>query len=154
MTELILQGPFLTRRQAAARIGLPPAELVGHPELLRVSGLLEECYFAFQCRADAVGTDIGRVVLAVRSFMTDLQIADWLVRQEPNLKETSPLEWLEHRWGSSHVLKAAEHTLGASRQRGDSKPGATKSPTGGPAVRRETARADLQYSGRLRARAS
>jgi hypothetical protein len=154
MSELIMQGPFLTRRQAAALIGLPMGELSGHPELLHVSGLLEECYFAFQCRPDAVGRDIGRVVLAMRSFTSDQQIADWLVRQNPDLKETSPLEWLQRRWGSSHVMKAAEHAFDAAHQRRKSDAGAKTSPTGGPAARRETARPDQPYAGRLRAHAS
>ena len=107
MTELTLQGPFLTRRSAATHLGLQPTEVSKRPELLRITGMLQECYFAFQCRDDALGRDLGRVVLAMRGAMTDQEIADWLIRQNPHLKEISPLGWLSQRWGLTSVLTAA-----------------------------------------------
>lgn len=108
MTGLVLQGPFLTRHQAADHLATTPREVVARPELLRIHGLLQECYFAFQCRADPVGRDVGRVVLAMKGRAGDLVIADWFIRSNPQLKETAPLTWLEQRWGLPPVLRAAE----------------------------------------------
>ncbi len=113
MNELTLQGPFLTRLSAATHLGLQPSEVSKRPELLRVTGLLQECYFAFQCRDDALGRDLGRVVLAMRGSMTDQEIADWLIRQNPHLKEISPLLWLSQRWGLTSVLRAATFRVGS-----------------------------------------
>ena len=112
MNELVLKGPFLTRVQAAKALGLRSPEVVKRPELLRITGLLQECYFAFQCHPNAVGRDLGRVVLAMRGFMNDQEIADWLVRQNSQLKDVAPLGWLQQRWGLVPVLNAAELHMG------------------------------------------
>ncbi len=114
MNELTLQGPFLTRRSAATQLGLLPSEVSRRPDLLRIRGMLQECYFAFQCRDDALGRDLGRVVLAMRGSMTDQEIADWLIRQNSHLKEISPLVWLSQRWGLTSVLRAASARAGSA----------------------------------------
>lgn len=103
----MLQGPFLTRTEAARALGIRKSEVVLRPELLRVTGLLEECYFEFQCRSERVSRDLGRLVLSLRGSADDLTIADWLVRQNLQLKEVSPLVWIEQGWGLGPVLRAA-----------------------------------------------
>lgn len=107
MSTLVLQGPFLTRRQAAHALGMRTGEIVARPEMLRITGLLEECYFEFQCRSDARTLDLGRVVLSMRGWGDDLVIADWLVRQNLHLKDMTPLAWIEQGWGLGPVLGAA-----------------------------------------------
>jgi hypothetical protein len=52
--------------------------------------------------------DIGRVVLTLRGRWSDIEIADWLVRQNPDLKEITPLAWIQHGLGLHPALRAAE----------------------------------------------
>lgn len=111
MNELTLLGPFLTRRSAAARLGLLPLEVSKRPELLRITGMLQECYFAFQCRDDALGRDLGRIALAMKGAMGDQEIADWLITRNPHLKDVSPLGWLSQRWGLPSVMEAASRRI-------------------------------------------
>jgi len=108
MKTIVLQGPFLTRSQAAGALDVPRDQVRMRPDLLRVTGLLEECYFGFQCHSNGLATDLARVVLSMRGPMSDLVIADWLVRPNLELKDLAPLTWLERGGDPESVLLAAK----------------------------------------------
>lgn len=109
VTERILQGPFLTRAQAARRAGIPARLLVHRPDLLRVSGQwLPEVYFEFQFDEAGVRPDLGSVVLSLKGRYTDLEISDWLVHPNRMLGHTSPLRFLNGGGGVESVVAAAE----------------------------------------------
>lgn len=112
MTERVLQGPFLTRVQAARRAGVPTDILVHRPDLLRIGGgWLEEVYCAFQFDDLGVRPDLGSIVVTLRHAYTDIEIADWLVRPNPQLNNTPPLAFL-NRGGALERVLAAEETAG------------------------------------------
>ncbi|MDH4118458.1 MAG: hypothetical protein OEW30_13820 [Acidimicrobiia bacterium] len=112
MTGLVLHGPFLTRAEAAARLGAATDTLPNRAELLRIGGPLQEVYFAFQLRNDAVGNDLARVVLTMRGNLTDQEIADWLFTENPLLDGATPLRWLENRRSLATLLGAARREGG------------------------------------------
>ncbi len=94
MSQLVLQGPFLTRAQAARRARVPAPLLVHRPDLLRVGGRwLQEAYFAFQFDADGVRPELGYVVQNLNGTSTDVEIADWLVRPNRSLDNSTPLRF-------------------------------------------------------------
>ncbi len=95
MSELVLQGPFLTRTQAARRAGVPAQLLVYRPDLLKVGGRwLQEVYFAFQFDGDGVRPDLGQFVQGLKRKCTDIEIGDWLVRPNRSLGSSTPLRYL------------------------------------------------------------
>ena len=109
MSELILQGPFLTRAQAARQAGVPGALLMHRPDLLRVGGpWLQEAYFAFQFDADGVRPSVGAVVQALKGTAPDVEIADWLVCSNRLLGHASPLGYLKRDGSVDRVLVVAE----------------------------------------------
>lgn len=108
MIERILQGPFLTRAQAARRSRTPGQLLVHRPDLLRVDGRwLQEAYFAFQFDRDGVRPALGRVVQDLKATHADVAIADWLVRPNPSLDYAAPLKYLKSGGQVERVLAAA-----------------------------------------------
>lgn len=109
MRERILQGPFLTRAQAARRSRTPAGLILHRPDLLRVNGRwLQEAYFAFQFDREGVRPMLGRVVQDLKSMHTDLAIADWLVRPHPSLDYSAPLKYLKSGGTVERVLAAAQ----------------------------------------------
>ena len=110
MSERILQGPFLTRAQAARRAGIP-ARLAAHrPDLLRIEGRwLQEAYFGFQFDRTGVRPDLGSVVHELKREYSDIEIADWLVRPNQALGYSSPLKYLKS-FGVERVLAAARNS--------------------------------------------
>lgn len=108
MTERILKGPFLTRSEAARRGHIRRALLPHRPDLLHLGGeWLEEVYFAFQFDDHGVRPEIGLVVQELKKTYSDVAIADWLVRANPALNDSTPLGVLA--WGSTQrVLSAAD----------------------------------------------
>lgn len=103
-----LQGPFLTRGEAAQRSALPPDELSRRPDLLHIGGrMLEEVYFAFQFDSRGIRRDVATVVLALRGKLDDLAIASWLTTPNTMLNGDTPLAWLTRRGGTHRVLAAA-----------------------------------------------
>ena len=107
MSELLLQGPFLTRAQAARLAHLPGSQLPDRPDLLHVRGpFLQETYFAFQFDEHGIRSDLARVVHAARADLGELEVADWLVRPSPDLNGTSPLTYLNGSGSVDQVLQA------------------------------------------------
>lgn len=96
MKEMVLQGPFLTRAQAARAAGVPSELLIHRPDLLKLgSPFLQEVYFAFQFDDDGVRPELGRLVHLLKVEATDLEIADWLARPDPGLNASTPLHYLD-----------------------------------------------------------
>lgn len=107
MSEIVLQGPFLTRSQAARRSGAKKAELPDRPDLLHIGGRwTEEVYFAFQFDHHGIRPDIGRVVTALKGRWEDEVIADWLVRPNTKLVGATPLAVFNGPHGLDRVLHA------------------------------------------------
>lgn len=109
MTERILQGPFLTRLQAARRSRTPTGLLAHRPDLLRVDGRwLQEAYFAFQFDRNGVLPGLGAVVQDLKRSHSDIGIADWLVRPNRSLDYSTPLKYLKGGGAVERVLAAAD----------------------------------------------
>lgn len=107
MTDRLLVGPFLTRSEAAAIAGVPPAQLRHRPDLVKIGGRqLPEVYCRFQFDSGGIRRDIGVVVLAMHGRFDDLTIADWLVRTNPALLGESPLDRLNRTRSPAGVLDA------------------------------------------------
>ncbi|NNC93471.1 MAG: hypothetical protein HKN80_13370 [Acidimicrobiia bacterium] len=112
MSELILQGPFLTRSQAARRARVPVQVLVHRPDLLRVGGgWLQEVYFGFQFDDDGVRPEIGRTVQSLKPKRSDPVIGDWLVRPNRSLGHTSPLRYLNSGGSVERVVELGEREV-------------------------------------------
>jgi len=111
VTEQILQGPFLTRAQAARRARVPAVVLAHRPDLLRLGGdWLQEVYFSFQFDENGVVPEVGAVVQALKGEHSDLEIADWLVRPSHLLRSSTPLGFLRSGGEVDRVIAAAEPT--------------------------------------------
>ena len=107
-TERILVGHFLIRTNAARRAGVPSAELVHRPDLLRVGGTwLEEVYFEFQFDRVGIRSGLGAVVKDLKRYFDDLTIADWLARPNPVLSGATPLRWVATGRDDEMLAKAA-----------------------------------------------
>jgi hypothetical protein len=110
VTDHLLVGPFWTRIEAAHRTGIPEEELLSRPDVIHIGGRsLPEAYVAFQFDRSGIRRDLARVVLALRGRYDDIEIANWLVRENPHLLGTTPLAWLNHRHRLDRVLDAAAH---------------------------------------------
>ncbi len=108
MTEHILIGHFLLRREAARRAGISPEEVTQRPDLLRIGGTwLEEVYFAFQFDESGIRSDLGHLVRELRRSFDDMTIADWLARPNEALSGATPLRWLAAGGDGEHLAKAA-----------------------------------------------
>ena len=78
----VLQGPFLTRAEAAVRAGVDAAHISHRPDLLRLDGRwLEEVYFAFQFAAAArtpsspIGCAANTLILGVQAHWLGCRVA-------------------------------------------------------------------------------
>jgi len=108
MTTHVLQGPFLTRAQAARRAHVSPLLITHRPDLLRLGGTwLQEVYFAFQFDEHGVRPGIGQVVQGLKPRFDDIAIGGWLVRPNEELGLSSPLDWLGGGGDIDQVLAAA-----------------------------------------------
>ena len=108
MSEHVIVGPCLTRGQAARRAGTTPEEIRRRPDLVHLRGRwLPETYLAFQFDRHGVRPDLGKVVMEMRNHCDERDIADWLVRPNPMLDNTTPLGWLKSGHDPKRVLAAA-----------------------------------------------
>jgi hypothetical protein len=111
VTERVLQGPFLTRARAGRLAGVPGWVIAHRPDLLAIrSRWLQEAYFAFQFDDTGVRHDVGRVVQHLKGRVSDIDIADWLVRPNHALHGLTPLRYLGVHGGIGveRVLLAAD----------------------------------------------
>jgi len=108
VTQRVLQGPFLTRAEAARRAKVPAQLLVHRPDLLKVGGRwLPEVYFAFQFDEHGVLPGLGSVVQSLKGKYTDIGIGDWLVRPNLSLGHSTPLRFLNGGGSVEQVISAA-----------------------------------------------
>jgi hypothetical protein len=108
MIDTLLAGPFLTRIEAAARLGVSADALTCRRDVLRVPGHhLEETYFAFQFDRNGLRPDVAAVVAALVGEWDEVSIADWLVRSNSHLSAMSPLSWIEAGRGPQAVIETA-----------------------------------------------
>ncbi len=109
MTPSILQGPFLTRKEAARRAGVAASLIKRRPDLLRLGGgRLQEVYFAFQFDQAGVRPELGRVVQSLKADYDDIDICHWLVLPQRRLGLATPLQWLTSGGPGKAVLECAE----------------------------------------------
>ncbi|MCL1593706.1 MAG: hypothetical protein M3132_05065 [Actinomycetia bacterium] len=93
--EHVYIGHFLTRIEAARRLGVPSQDVSERDDLLRVGGTwLEEVYFEFQFTTLGFRDDLGRIVRELRRTFDDVTISDWLAQPNRLLRSASPLQWL------------------------------------------------------------
>jgi len=106
---LILHGPFLTRREAALRAGMSPAELRFHPGLLRLGGriVLQEAYAGFQFDVHGIRDDLAAVVEVFGAGADPWEVCDWITRPNTALGGKSPLTFLDEGGGLQRVIGAA-----------------------------------------------
>ena len=108
MSEHVIVGPCLTRRQAADRAGISPDDAKHRPDLLRLRGCwLEETYFAFQFDEGGIRPDVGRAVMELRAQYSGRDLADFLVRPNGLLDNATPLGWLKTGHTLDDVIAAA-----------------------------------------------
>lgn len=91
-----LVGPFWTRRQAAAYLGLIPGDVRDQRNLLRVVGALsrEEVYPSLQFAGGAVRREATFLARLLTRRVTDVEACDWLVRPRRSLDNRTPIDWL------------------------------------------------------------
>ncbi len=108
MIDTLLAGPFLTRSEAAARLGIAADALACRRDVLRLPGHhLEETYFAFQFDRNGLRPDVAAVVAALAGRWDEVSIADWLVRTNSHLSAMSPLAWIEAGRGPQAIIETA-----------------------------------------------
>lgn len=113
----VLQGPFLTRAEAAARAGIGADSVSHRPDLLRLDGQwLEEVYFAFQFAGGGIRRDIGEIVLHLRGRCDDATIAGWLCCPNSDLGGACPLAWLQSGGSVRSAIDASDHAGPPERQ--------------------------------------
>ena len=94
MSDVILVGPFWTRSEAAAYLGITGDELLERTDVLRLEGRwLEETYPALQFKDNDVRHEVATVVEAADDDLPGAAIADWLSRNNPMLGAMTPLDW-------------------------------------------------------------
>ncbi len=92
MSDVVLVGPFWTRSEAAAYLGITGEELLERTDIVRIEGRwLEETYPALQFRDNDVRYEIATIVAAVE--LPGAAIADWLSRPNPMLGAMTPIDW-------------------------------------------------------------
>jgi hypothetical protein len=111
---LLLIGNSWTRAQVARHLAIPQGAVTGHPHLLRLDGPL--CYdAAFPCLqfdAEGVRLDVAVVGMLARRRVPDDEVCDWLVRSNPKLGGTAPLQWLDAIRSVQPVLEALPEPSG------------------------------------------
>jgi hypothetical protein len=107
--QLVLVGPFYTRREAVEHSGLSPGELLSHPGILRMGGsvALQEVYAAFQFGPNGLREDVAAVVSAFGAHEDPLVVCDWMNRPNPALGNKAPLRFLDEGGRLPRVVAAA-----------------------------------------------
>ena len=107
--ELILVGPFYTRREAARHSGMSPHELLTHPGILRMGGpiSIQEVYAGFQFGNDGLREDLAAVVEAFGADADHWAVCDWITRPNQQLAGKSPLSYLNEGGRLPRVVAAA-----------------------------------------------
>lgn len=108
MNQHVLQGPFLTRREASRRSHVPARFLAHRPDLLHIGGKsLPEVYLAFQFDEHGVRPDFAHVVEHLKARFGDREICEWLATPQPELGFATPISFLHAGGDPDQVIAAA-----------------------------------------------
>lgn len=109
MSDIVLVGPFWTRAEAAAYLGITPQELRSRNDVLRLEGRwLEETYPALQFCDHEIRFEVSAVVEFVHAYLPGTAIADWLTRPNPALGSLTPMEWFNTGQDLNTALHVAQ----------------------------------------------
>jgi len=109
MSDVVLVGPFWTRSETAAYLGISPSELRARADVLRIEGRwLEETYPALQFADHGVRFEVAAVVDFVGNELPGAAIADWLTRPNPSLGALTPLQWFDSGQNVNTALQVAQ----------------------------------------------
>lgn len=123
MSDVVLVGPFWTRSEAAAYLGISAADLADRTDVVRIEGRwLEETYPALQFRNKDVRHEIATIVEAVGDQLPGAAIADWLSRANPLLGTMSPIEWFNSGLSIKTALTAIHADSEEAKRRVQSEP--------------------------------
>lgn len=109
MSRHVLQGPFLTRSDAAVLAHVSPRLVCHRPDLLRVGGRwLPEVYFAFQFDEHGVRPGLAAVVAKLKRTYCDRAVSEWLASPHPHLDNVTPIAYVNRGGPVEDVMAAAE----------------------------------------------
>lgn len=109
MSDVVLVGPFWTRSETAAYLGISPNELRAQVDVLRIEGSwLEGTYPALQVNDHEVRFEVAAVVDFVGNELPGAAIADWLTRPNPSLGALAPLQWFDSGQDVNTALHVAQ----------------------------------------------
>lgn len=118
MSDVVLVGPFWTRSEAAAYLGISAAELRARADILRIEGRwLEETYPALQFSDHEVRFEVAAVVDFVGAELPGAAIADWLTRPNQALGALTPLQWFDSGQDVNTALQVAQSDVEAASAR-------------------------------------
>lgn len=118
MSDIVLVGPFWTRAEAAAYLGVTADELSERNDVLRLEGTwLEETYPALQFHDGSVRHEITAIVAEVAGELPGTVIADWLCRTNQLLGAMSPLDWFNSGLSLKTALAALWGDIDEMRSR-------------------------------------
>ena len=118
MSDLVLVGPFWTRSETAAYLGITNEQLRKRTDVVRIEGRwLEETYPSFQFAHQEVRHEISTIVEVVGDELPGAAIADWLCRSNPLLGTMTPLAWFEAGSSLQTALTALQEDVAAARAR-------------------------------------
>ena len=103
-----LVGPFWTRRQVAAFLGLTSAEVRLRRALLSISGVcsVQEAYPSFQFEDGGVRHEVAFLAPLLKRRVTDAEACDWLMRPRRSIDNRTPMEWLRADGDVDRVVRA------------------------------------------------
>mgnify|MGYP001823594503 FL=1 len=118
MSDVVLVGPFWTRSETAAYLGISPNELRARVDVLRIEGRwLEETYPALQFSDHEVRFEVAAVVDFVGAELPGTAVADWLTRPNPELGALTPLQWFDSGQDVNVALHVAQSDVEAAAAR-------------------------------------
>lgn len=111
--DIVLVGPFWTRLEATEELRCDADCLLHRDDVLRIGARLsEEVYPAFQFDHHQVRKDVADVVeLLLQNDVTGAVISDWLVHPNPDLGDSTPLNWLDRDRPEHEVLESARRSI-------------------------------------------
>ena len=118
MSDLVLVGPFWTRSEAAAYLGISTEDLWRRSDVVRIEGRwLEETYPAVQFADNEVRYEVAAIVEEVGDELPGVAIADWLSRPNPLLAGMTPLAWFDTGLSLQTALTAVHEDIDEARRR-------------------------------------
>ena len=123
MSDVVLVGPFWTRSEAAAYLGITGDELLDRNDVVRLEGRwLEETYPSLQFRNNEIRHEVAEVVVQVGDEVPGAAIADWLSRPNPLLGTMSPIDWFNAGLALKTAITAVHADLDSMKSRIEAPP--------------------------------